>query len=202
VWVNATRHRDLTSFGARAKEYYQNATITWPEKDLVENDRARSLRQSLNRDLAYIESLVSLAGVSDKVSVREAPMLGGHVFQGVPLLSNMFNIHMLDQEPQSVFDFLDRAIGVLEHDRRAAWVRTFNPFFWIGLFFSSMARVPFLILGELGFDRARAERSLLGRLFKALIWMIGILGSLATLIEFSELGNGARAWLRSLGMIP
>lgn len=129
-------------------------------------------------------------------------MIGGRIFQGVPLLSNMFNVHTLDQEPQSVLDPLDRAIGTLEHDRRAAWIRTFNPFFWIGLVFSATARVPFLILGELGFDRARAERSLLGRLFKALVWLIGSLGSLATLIEFSGLGNGARAWLRSLRMIP
>jgi len=202
IWVNSKRAKDLTSFRSRAEEYYRNTKITWPERDLVENIRAKELRESLNRDLVHVEWLVSLAGISDKVSVREAPMLGGRVFSGVPLLANMFNLHTLDQEPSSLLDFLDRAIGTLEHDRRSAWLRTFNPLFWMGLLFSAAARLPFFVLGELGFDRARAEQSAAGRFVKGFIWLVGILGSTATLVEFSGLGNSARTYLRSWGLLP
>jgi len=201
AWVNAKRCKDLTSFRTRTKEYYQKRKMTW-QRNLVENHRARELRESLNRDLVHVEWLVALTGVSDKVSVREAPMLGGSIYQGVPLLANMFEIHTLDLEPQSVLDVLDRAIGTLESDRRAALLRTLNPFFWIGLVLSAAARLPFHILGELGFDRTKAEHSVAGRLVQAFIWLIGITGSLATLIEFSGLGKTVRAGLRSRGLLP
>lgn len=201
AWVNMRRAKDLISFRSRAEEYFRNTKITWPTKDLVENKRAKELRESLNRDLVHIEWLVGLAGISDKVSVREAPMLGGRVFSNVPLLANMFNAHTFDQEPSAILDFLDRAIGTLEHDRRSALMRTFNPLFWMGHLLSAAARLPFFVLGELGFNRARAEQSAAGKLLKGLIWLIGILGSIATLVEFLGFGTSARTYLHSWGLL-
>lgn len=83
------------------------------------------------------------------------------------LVTNLFNLDRQQIPASKAFDLLDRAIGDYERLQTKLRRQSWNPFYWIRLAFSALLSLPFRILGAAGFDARAMERSLIGRLFKA-----------------------------------
>ena len=76
-----------------------------------------------------------------------------------------------------VYDCIERAIGVYEHDRTASIIRTVNPFFWINKIIMTIVSIPFRVLGNIGFNKGKAEASLSGRIFKGILYIATLAAS-------------------------
>ena len=70
------------------------------------------------------------------------------------------------------------AYGVYRSDCRAALYRTFNPLWGLFRGLLWLARIPFVVLGAIGFDAARAEGNALGKVFKSIFALMTATASL------------------------
>ena len=91
------------------------------------------------------------------------------------MLFNLFEFPRFRIPFQNAVDLIERAIGVYQSDRMAAIRRTINPFWWLfrGLLWS--VRIPFILLGAMGYDAARMERSNAGKNVKLLLAISALL---------------------------
>jgi len=83
-----------------------------------------------------------------------------------------------------LFDFVDIAIGKYSKDSKRAWIRTFNPFYWVGCVFDYIAGLPFALLDRTGFDSDKAESSIIGRCIKGLLYLIVVFAALLTILYY------------------
>ena len=67
------------------------------------------------------------------------------------------------------------------------WWKLFNPFYWLGWVLTWIAEVPFRILGSAGFDAAKIEGSLWGKIVKATIQFIAVLAAALTVLDKLDL---------------
>ena len=79
---------------------------------------------------------------------------------------DMFQLWRFEILPSVVFDQTDRAIGAYQRECQRLHRKIFNPLYWLGLLISGILHLPFRLLGAAGFDAARAEKSLAGKLLK------------------------------------
>jgi len=109
------------------------------------------------------------------------PVVGGYV-QQVDLIINFFNLGNFGTGVKEVLDWIDRSIGVYENDKRRAFIRTFNPFFWLGLLVDYIVAIPFSLLAKAGFNRTKIEDSFIGRIAKFVLYVVTLLGALLGII--------------------
>ena len=95
----------------------------------------------------------------------------------VAFFANLFNLERFSVSPDKVIDHLERAIGVYKADYNASIWRTGNPFWWIGQVITWFAHLPFAFMGAAGFNSARVERSVVGRLIKAVFAAVPVVAS-------------------------
>lgn len=125
-------------------------------------------RRSINRNIDEADKILSEAGQCPVVIYTPPPMVGGNAMR-INIVQNIFNLDEFEMAPRTVLDYIERATGVYEHDQTKAWLRTVNPFFWLGLAFDGVARLPFVALGKLGFPQSKIETSPLGRFVRGLL---------------------------------
>jgi len=150
----------------------------------LESEGARRARGETNRLLDECRSIIVLAGVSPIITYVPPPAIGGYV-QRIDILTNLFNLHNFEISLDTVFDHIDRAIGVYERDEFRACIRTFNPFFWLGLLLDFIVEIPFSLLGKAGFNKSTIEESLLGRIAKTIMYLVTLLASLLTILQLT-----------------
>ena len=127
---------------------------------------------------------------------REAPIAGGRVMNFDPL-GNLFELYRFEVDPRITLDAIESGFGVYEKDLLPSLLRTLNPFWWIFRVVSWFASLPFVLLGNAGFDRTRAEKSMLGKLTKLIVELAVFLVALFQLDEMMFDGKYLQV-LRSL----
>jgi hypothetical protein len=108
---------------------------------------------------------LSSAEVSPDICDASRPTSAGYE-EGLYLVDNVFNLHQLKISPQSLLDYVERAIGVYRDDKFKSLIRTLNPLFWLSLVLDYISSFPFAILGSLGFNRSKLEDSSFGKFSK------------------------------------
>ena len=98
--------------------------------------------------------------------------------QQIDVLPNLFELTSFQIPHKRAVDLIERALGVYQSDRTAAWVRTSNPFWWLKRSLLWLFSIPFVFLGALGFDARRAEGSVFGKILKLLLATSAVLTSL------------------------
>lgn len=182
VWENKRRLSKLAEFRGRLSSYFNNSRADWMEEDRIEGETAQEARVQLNRSMDEVHTIMLCAGINPRVTWTPPATVGGYV-QNVDLIQNIFNIQRFSICAKYVLDFIDRAIGVYEANRRKAFARTINPLFYVGLMLDWLGSVPFAIIGRIGFDRDKAESSTIGRLVKGLLYLITVLASALTALQ-------------------
>ena len=109
-------------------------------------------------------------------------MIGGHVHE-IDLILNLFKLDRYQISASYAVGFIEMALGVYQSDRTAALRRTINPFWWLFSGLLWFTRIPFVVLGAVGFDAERAERSVLGRFVKLAAALLAATAALLTILN-------------------
>ena len=171
LWENSRRLRVLEEFRNDVVSYFNNSSPLGIGEGRREGTEAVQARQRINLTVPQAHHIIEAAGIAPSMRWMPPRMMGGHV-QQINLLLNLFELDRFQIPSQNAVDFIERAIGVYQSDRMAAIRRTINPFWWLFRGLLWFARIPFVVLGAVGFDAARMERSVLGRFFKAILTLL------------------------------
>ena len=154
----------------------------------LENDNAIAARRKINQMLDKAEKLISLSGVSPNLIYTPPPVIGGYV-QNVNIILNIFNLYHHQIGPKTVYDTIDRAIGIYEDNKTKSIIRTCNPLFWVNLLIKYFTSIPFRILGVFGVDQERIQISTIGKIVKGILYLITLLAAIITLIDYFDLSK-------------
>jgi len=183
IWENRKSVRVLLSFRDHVIGYFTSVKSDFYQVEAIETQDSSKHRLQINLSLREAAAVVDCVGVSRTMFYTPPPLIGG--FAGdIDLFQNIFRLSNMKIEPRILIDMIERAIGIYETDRVCALRRTCNPFFWFGRLLEFVSSIPFLLLGSLGFDRGRMEASLLGRLLKRLVYLLGLLASFITVLRW------------------
>lgn len=185
TWENKHRLKLLTNFRELLNTYFNNVEFVrgYPSAEPIENKTAHGARVEINRVLGEVREVLHSAGISPVIQYTPPPMIGGYI-QDIDIFLNMFNLRYYKIPHNKLFDFVDYAIGRYGRDSKRAWIRTFNPFYWIGCVFDYIAGLPFVLLGRIGFDSDKAESSIIGRCIKGLLYLIVVFAALLTILYY------------------
>ena len=184
-WENKRRRTLLNRFREATVFYFNNSEAHWMADDRIENDKAKQTRTEINRMIHEIHKIVILSNVNPSILYTPPPAIGGYV-RNIDLIINIFNLQRFQINPQSLIDYIDRAIGVYENDYNPSILRTINPLYWISVIFDYVVSLPFILIGKLGFNQQKIEASFYGKLFKIIIQLI--LGTAAFLTILDKTG--------------
>lgn len=165
IFQNRQSVRTLVKFKKLIETYFANVDKGAFGLEITENILAKRTRSQLNLRLEKVKATLYSVEIYPSIP-DERRTFGGEQSREIDLLDNLFRLHEYKVRPQILLDYLDRAVGVYNDDRTSAWMRTFNPFYWLRFLLDYTGRLPFFILGSLGLDQAKWEGSPLGRFFK------------------------------------
>ena len=168
LWENKRRLEVLGEFRNDVVSYFNNSHSEWMTKARIENAEAVQARQRINSTADQAQRIIKAAGIPQIIIWTPPPAVGGYV-QQVHVFSNLFELARFQIPPKNAVDFIERALGVYQSDRTAAKRRTVNPFWWLNRSLLWLLSIPFVFLGKIGFDAARAEGSVWGKFFKLLV---------------------------------
>ncbi|MBW8003748.1 MAG: hypothetical protein FVQ80_17380 [Planctomycetes bacterium] len=154
----------------------------------TDGDLATKIRPEINKLMGAAESSAVMAGSDPVTVIYPAPSIGGAI-RHVNVITGVFYLYQ-DIEvvsEQTTFDVIDRAIGNYEREIWKSWIRTINPFFWLILLVGGIASLPFLLLGQAGFNREKFETSGFGLLLKLIFNLTAWAAALLTVFYLTDL---------------
>ena len=152
-YENRRRLRKLSEF--------REQVILYSSRGDYESEEVNRVQTRINLMMQEVSKIVFAAEIDTNI-VRVPP--GGPIVN-IEVISNIFSLSQLDIPINELINFLERSIGVYQSDRRNSLFRTINPFWWVG-------RLPFKLIGAVGFDAIRAEESRYGRFIKFVFWTL------------------------------
>ena len=158
---------------------------------------AHVARNKINRFMNEVHSIVIQSGTNPVLTWRAPPTAGGYSVN-FDLIANIFNLDDYFTEYDLVLDLIDRSIGIYESNTKWARFRIFNPFYYIGLVFDFVSRLPFIALGKLGADQQRMEMSVFGRLIKGVLYLIQVIAALIAIYQFWDYWTPVKNFVREL----
>jgi hypothetical protein len=165
IFRNLECLRTLKKFRKLGEQYFANVDYGSYGLTAVEKPEAKAIRSILNLMLERAKRVLSSAEVSPDICDASRPTEAGYE-EGLYLVDNIFNLHQLRISPQTLLDYVERAIGVYKDDRFKSLMRTLNPLFWLSVVLDYISSFPFAILGSLGFNRSKIENGCLGEFTK------------------------------------
>ena len=190
LWENRRRIRLLEEFRSDVIENSRpTRNLDWAAGGTArEEEGAAQRRKQLNLKIPQTHGIIKAANIAPTITEQPAAAIGG------PALKIDTILNLLDSDNdtrQRAVDFIDMALGVYQNDRRAAKIRTFNPFWWLWRALLWFVRIPFVLMDEMGFDGARAEASVVGKLFKLTLFLSAVL----TILNYLGWLDAAKALL-------
>jgi hypothetical protein len=152
--------------------------------------RKQQCREKVNSLSGEVLTYVGEAGVATFMYYSPPPAIGGMAGE-VGLIENIFNLRRFNIPSQHIFDMLEKAIGNYRYFQKEHRKKIINPFYWLG----SLIKIPFGIITFAGFDGAKLEMSLIGKLYKLIAALILLISAIVKILEycginFSDLKNG------------
>jgi len=183
-WENKRRLERLYEFRDLVNCYADNSNYSWMAESRIESDKAAEARVKINRGLAEFHSIIVLSGLKPVMTYTPPAAIGGYV-QRVDLIINFFNLGDFEIGMKEVLDWVDRSIGVYENDKKRAYIRTFNPLFWLGLLVDYIVAIPFSLLGKAGFNKTKIKDSFIGRMAKFVLYVFTLIASFLTILQLT-----------------
>ncbi len=191
-WGAKKRLDLLTAFRQRVIDYFEAAhwdphTNDWEDsEDWAGDEAAPELRQQINEEMRDVSIALHFVGISTTIDYAPPAATGG-VAGRIELLDNIFNLPLLRVPHTQLIDNLDRAIGIYRGWLHSLWRQVFNPFYWMGWGLTLIAEVPFRILDAAGFNTAKIEGSIWGKIVKAVIQFVAATGTALGVLEKLDL---------------
>lgn len=175
IWENKRRIRILEEFGEAVAlletdphQFQKLSQKLSPHED-YETARGNAVG-AINHLCSAVEKIVEDAGNPHRfVNSMPAPIIGGPVVT-LDVILNVLDWFRAQNVRLACCTCIGRTIGVYQMDTRKAWIRTVNPFFWIG-------RLPIFLLKQFGVDKKRAEEVWYGRVLKLVFGAASVLSA-------------------------
>ena len=184
IWENKRRLNNLREFRSLMIRYFNHSRVGFGG-GRVEESAAKEARREINRLKDEIHSIILDSGIDPGFSWTPPSAVGGEETK-INLIEDIFNLDQFDIGPNNVLYLIDRAIGIYDANRRSAFVRTFNPFFYLGRVLDAITDLPFIIIGIFGFNRQRMKASAVGRLVKGSLYLIIIVAVFLTILHLLD----------------
>ncbi len=151
---NRQRAGELRAFRDLLETYFDRSQRD-PDDVPFDWPGAQAARARINQMLPRVLEVVRAAGIGGPVGIGTATDPGVTLGR-VDVLNRIFSATYAEGADQEIFDLLDMAIGVYDSGRFGALLRTANPFHYVGMALSVVARGPRWLLSSLGFRRGPA----------------------------------------------
>ena len=151
----------------------------------IDNPNSLILREKINYHLSEISKFVDQTNTPSSVIYSPPPNIGGAIMN-IEFFDNLFNLQRFGIHYQNVLDAIDQAIGIYQKDKRSASLRTFNPFWWLGIILKKLLHFPFYILTKAGFDSSKFENSFFGKSLKLVFAIITFAIVVITFLGYQE----------------
>ena len=184
IWENKRRSNKLREFRSLMIRYFNNSRVGFGG-GRVEEGAAKEARREINRLRDEIHSIILNSGIDPIFSWTPPSAVGGDETE-IDLIEDIFDLDQFDIGPNNVLGIIDRAISEYDSNRKSAFVRTFNPFFYLGRALDVITDLPFIITGILGFNREKTKASGVGRLVKGILYLIIIVAALLTILALLD----------------
>ena len=184
IWENKRRLSKLREFRSLMIRYFNNSRVGLGG-GRVEESAAKEARREINRLRDEIHSIILNSEINPSFSWTRPAAAGGDETE-IDLIDDIFDLDQFDIGPNNVLGIIDRAIGEYDSNRRSAFVRTFNPFFYLGRVLDTITDLPFIVLGVLGFDRQKIKTSTIGKIVKAILYLAIIVTALLTILHLLD----------------
>jgi hypothetical protein len=181
IFQNFQCIRTLKKFKKLAERYFENVDYGSYGLTAVEKPKAKTIRSQLNLMLERVKRALSSVEIRPDIC-NDSRLTAPEYEEGVYLVDNIFNLHQLKISPQTLLDYVERAIGVYRDDKFKSLIRTLNPLFWLSIVLDYISSLPFAILGALGFKRSKIEDSSFGKFFKGCFRVAVVVTVLAVIL--------------------
>lgn len=185
VWENRKRLKKLLDFRELVIVYLNNSRAGWVMDPRVEEEAAQAARSNINLSMKETHSTILQSGTNPKLTWKAPPTAGGYAAK-IDLIENIFNLHEFQIDPRLVLDKIDRAIGIYQSNQKWARFRVLNPLFYAGLVLDFVSDLPFVALGNLGFNRQKARSSTIGRLVKGVLYLVTVVAAFLTILHLLD----------------
>jgi len=166
-WSNWRRRRFLSRVRSDLDAYFAAVTYEAFPFRVVETEEGRRIREASTGSMSRCRRIVRASG---QVSlVRLAPGESPGEVRRVDLLEVVFDLDRYHLRREDVFQALDVATRAYERGAPAAWLRTFNPLYWLSMGLDAIELVPFFPLRLLGLEPRRVADSTIGTVFRVLL---------------------------------
>ena len=184
IWENRRRLNKLREFRTLIIRYFNNSRVGFGG-GRVEESAAKEARREINRLKDEIHSIILNSEINPSFSWTRPAAAGGDETE-IDLIDDIFDLDQFDIGPNNVLGLIDKAIGEYESNHKSAFVRTLNPFFYLGRVLDTITDLPFIVLGVLGFDRQKLKASAVGRLVKGILYLTIIVAALLTILHLLD----------------
>lgn len=199
IWENRRRLNKLRDFRSLVIRYFNNSRVNLGG-GRVEESAAKEARREINRLKDEIHSIILNSDINPSFSWTRPAAAGGGETE-IDLIDDIFDLDQFDIGPNNVLGLIDRAIGEYDSNRRSAFVRTLNPFFYLGQVLDTISDLPFIILGILGFNREKMKSSAVGRLVKGILYLIIIAAALFTILHLLNFVEPIKQFVHKLWVV-
>ena len=184
IWESKRRLNKLKAFRSLMIRYFNNSRVGFGG-GRVEESAAKEARREINRLRDEIHSIILNSGIDPSFSWTPPAAVGDDETE-IDLIEDVFNLDQFDIGPNNLLDLIDRAIGKYDSNRKSAFIRTFNPFFYLGLVLDTISDLPFIAIGILGFNRQKIKTSAIGRLVKGILYLTIIVAAVLTILHLLD----------------
>ena len=179
IWENKRRIKKLREFRNLMIRYFNNSQVGLGG-GRVEEDAAQEAKSKINLLIAEVHSIILNSGVNPVLSWTPPAGLGDHAVE-VDLIENIFDLDLFDIGPSNLLAVIDEVIEKYDSNRKAVFVRTCNPFLYLGWMLDIISDLPFIVMGIFGFNQQKIKMSTIGRLIKGALYLITVIAFLAIL---------------------
>ena len=196
VWENKRRLNKLREFRPLMIRYFNNSRVGFGG-GRVEDSAAKEARREINLLRDEIHSIILNSGIDPSFSWTPPAAVGDDETE-IDLIEDVFNLDQFDIGPNNLLDLIDRAIGIYDSNCKSAFIRTFNPFFYLGLVLDTISDLPFIAIGILGFNRQKIKTSAIGRLVKGILYLTIIVAAVLTILHLLDFVEPIKQFVHKL----
>ena len=196
IWENKRRLNKLREFRPLMIRYFNNSQVGFGG-GRVEESAAKEARREINLLRGEIHSIILNSGIDPSFSWTPPAAVGDDETE-IDLIEDIFNLDQFDIGPNNLLDLIDRVIGKYDSNCKSAFIRTFNPFFYLGLVLDTISDLPFIAIGILGFNRQKIKTSAIGRLVKGILYLTIIVAAVLTILHLLDFVEPIKQFVHKL----
>lgn len=179
AWTNRRRRRFLRRWHRDLRDYVGEVRLEAFPYRVVESERARELRASLEERAGRCRRVVRAARVGGLRRIAPGERTGEVV--EIDLVREVFDLARYNLEVEEVYALLAAAESRYEAARARSWARTINPFYWLDMFLGTVEMAVFVPVQLAGGNPRRAARTGPGTLIRYTV-RLGVLVALGWLV--------------------